>query len=72
MITTLLFDADGVIQTTSDAFYSEIKSHVASEHAEKFIQQVFATERPSLTGKADFRENLQLLLQQWRVVNSVD
>lgn len=72
MIRTLLFDADGVIQTTSDSFYSEIKSHVPLDQAEEFIQQVFAAERPALTGKADFRENLQLLLEQWQVVKSVD
>ena len=72
MITTLLFDADGVLQATEDSFYTDIKSLVSVQHADEFLGQVFAAERPSLAGQADFREDLQYLLKQWRVDQSVD
>ncbi|MFT4798862.1 MAG: putative hydrolase of the HAD superfamily [Candidatus Azotimanducaceae bacterium] len=72
MTTTLLLDADGVLQETAASFYTDIKALVNAEDADRFLEQIFAAERPALTGQADFREDLQTLLKQWQVLHAVD
>ena len=72
MITTLLFDADGVVQTSAKSFISDIKSLVPADQSDEFIQQVFAAEAPPARGEGDFLVNLQVLLKQWQVVQSIE
>ena len=72
MIKVVLFDADCVLQETASSFYTDIKSLVSVECADDFLEQVFATERPALIGQSNFRDDLQSLLTQWQVGDSVD
>ena len=67
MIRAILFDADGVIQTAPNT-RSLLKSLITeSEQADRFLAEVFAAERPCLTGQKDFAQELQIVLNRWNV-----
>jgi len=73
-VNVILFDADGVIQTTRSNFKTRLKAF-AGEHekdADQFISDIFAVERPCLAGETDFAEELQALLLRWQIKSSVD
>ena len=67
MIKTILFDADGVVQTTSEVFFKQLGGLVASAHQDEFMQQVFEAELPCLAGEADFLTELEGILSKWAV-----
>lgn len=71
MIKAVLFDADGVIQSAASSFYADLKGLVESD-GDKFVSEVFAAEAPTSTGKADFKEGLQEVLQRWQVEQTID
>jgi len=72
-IDAVLFDADGVVQTTSADFRPTLACAVGdAERAEAFVADVFAAEKLALTGASDFREDLQEVLRRWAVTLSVD
>jgi putative hydrolase of the HAD superfamily len=65
-ITTVLFDADGVIQTPAPGWLdrvADLSGHPV--HREEFLSAVFAAERPALTGVVDFRLALGSVLERW-------
>lgn len=66
-ITTILFDADGVIQRTSGDFIDGITRVLGSraDEAGRFLDQVFAAERPCVTGEADFEKQVAGILASW-------
>jgi putative hydrolase of the HAD superfamily len=68
MIRAILFDADGVIQTADETFIPQLKSLIAeTEHADRFLAEVFAAEKPCMAGKKDFAEELERVLETWDV-----
>ena len=73
-INAVLFDADGVIQTTRPDFIPRLKALVGTRHqdADRFVGEIFAVEKPCLTGEADFAVELADLLNRWQVESSVD
>lgn len=65
--TALIFDADGVIQTTPPAFIDGLRALVAPAEGSAFLEAVFNAEAPCLRGAGDFAAVLNPLLQQWNV-----
>ena len=69
----ILFDADGVIQTTPPAFLEAIVSLIGNAgDSTAFVSEIFAAERETLTGKSDFPEALAGVLERWRVDTPID
>jgi putative hydrolase of the HAD superfamily len=60
----ILFDADGVIQRPAADFRSACGELLGSsdEPLEAFMRELFAVEKPALTGKRDFVEDLMEVL----------
>ena len=72
-ITTVLFDADGVVQTTSPGWLEAVASLSGrTEAPDAFLADVFAAEKPTLTGDGEFRPALADVLARWRSPASVD
>lgn len=73
-IKAILFDADGVIQTTRSDFIPRLKSLLGEhpDNADSFIGDIFNAERPCLSGAADFGEELEKVLKRWEIKKPVD
>jgi putative hydrolase of the HAD superfamily len=75
-IEAVLFDADGVIQRLPATWMDALRGLAGSAHrlvdVEAFVADVFAAERPCLTGAADFRAALAGVLARWRSPAAVD
>ena len=65
-ISTVLLDADGVVQTTSPGWLDEL-GRLCGDPAssEAFLEEVFAAEGPALTGSGHFRTALAEVLARW-------
>jgi putative hydrolase of the HAD superfamily len=68
-IKVILFDADGVIQNTRSDFLPRLKSLLGERNsdADLFIADIFAAERPCLSGAADFADVLAEVLKKWQI-----
>ena len=65
-ITTVLLDADGVVQRTSPRFGEILRSCVDGSGGEaEILADIFEAERPALTGRGDFRADLEVVLARW-------
>ena len=64
-IKAILFDADGVIQTTHPPFLEKLAAIPldGDSSVEEFVREVAALERSALTGAGDFAASLGELLQ---------
>ena len=72
-IRAILFDADGVVQLTPPDWIEQVaKLCNQPNRADDFVQAVFAAEQPSLTGEADFCEDLAGVLERWDAPCSLD
>lgn len=64
----ILFDADGVIQTTAKTFIPQLKSLLKDAgQADHFLADIFAAEKPCLLGQKDFAEELEIVFKRWKV-----
>ena len=71
-VTTLLLDADGVVQTGANGWLDEVAGLCGVPGKEEaFLQAVFAAERPTLAGRGDFRRALADVLARWSSTSSV-
>ncbi len=72
-IKAILFDADGVIQTTHPPFLEKLAAMLppGDTGVEGFVEQVVALEKSGLTGSGNFAASLGELLQQRRSPLSV-
>lgn len=69
----ILFDADGVIQTTSDDFKPTLQSFLSNAaDVDGFLKDIFVAELPSLIGKGDFADNLREVLKHWNICMPVE
>jgi len=70
----LLFDADGVIQQPARGFFEAFKSLLppGSQEPERFLTELLASEKPSMTGQKDFLEDLVPVLERWGVSAHLD
>lgn len=66
-ISTILFDADGVLQYPAVNYKLEFGKLLGPrmQEAEQFFADIFAIERTSLTGESDFRKDIVALLNRW-------
>lgn len=66
-IRVLLLDADGVVQTTGPGWRAALAALCPDPAAtDDFLADVFAAERPCLTGAVDFEPALGAVLERWR------
>ena len=68
MIELMLFDADGVIQTTPPEWLPALKALTPTGGEEdKLLQDIFAAEKPCLTGEKVFADALLPVLSDWGI-----
>jgi putative hydrolase of the HAD superfamily len=70
-ITTVLFDADGVIQRGTQDWAARLHSMVAGD-GEGFVNDLMLSEGPALVGKEEFRDAVAGVLKRWHVTVSLD
>ena len=70
----VLFDADGVLQRRSvpTGFLAALSSLVPPADAERFLEALFAAERPALAQPQPFQPILEAVLGTWGVTADVD
>ncbi len=68
----ILFDADGVTQVSGRNFREDLAALVESQNVSEFINDVFSAEKPCLTGKRHFPDELSQVLNKWSVDHSLD
>ena len=67
MIKAVCFDADGVVQRTPSTFRASLVELAGdADKADEFLAEVFAAERPCLTGEREFAPMLQTVLRRWK------
>lgn len=72
-VTTVLLDADGVVQSTSAGWLDAVGGLCGIPgQQDRFLEDVFAAERPALTGNGDFRSALSKVLDRWNSPASLD
>lgn len=72
-INAILFDADGVIQTTRTDFRSTLGSLIEDDsRVDSFLAHVFSAEKPCLTGQGVFADELAAVLRKWAVTTSLE
>jgi putative hydrolase of the HAD superfamily len=72
-IGVVLFDADGVIQRTAGDWRDKFSAMLDDPtNLDAFVADVFAAERPCLTGAIDFPTQLGEVLQRWRSRTTVE
>ena len=66
-ISTILFDADGVLQYPAVNYKLEFGKLLGTrtQETERFFADIFAIERASLTGEGDFQKDIVGLLNHW-------
>ncbi len=65
-IGVVLFDADGVIQRTAGDWRERFAAMLDdATHLDAFVAEIFASERPCLTGAVDFPTQLGEVLRRW-------
>ncbi len=72
-IDAILFDADGVIQRTRGNWRELFAAMLGrDEDLEMFIKELFAAEKPCLSGAGDFATQLRAVLERWRSPTPVE
>ncbi len=72
-IGVILFDADGVIQRTAGDWRARFAEMLDdATHLDAFVAEIFASERPCLTGAVDFPTQLGEVLRRWRSRTTVE
>ena len=73
-ISTILFDADGVLQYPAADYEFVFRKLLGSraQEAEQFFTDMFLIERASLDGKGDFQKDLIELLERWELLQGAE
>jgi len=72
-IDAILFDADGVIQRTRGNWREQFAAMLGrDDDLDVFIRELFAAEKPCLSGAADFPTQLAFVLDKWRSPTPVE
>ncbi len=72
-IRAILFDADGVVQTTTPDFMAQLRGLVDdAERADAFVEAAFEAEGRALVGEGDFRVDLLAVMGRFGVVRPID
>ena len=74
MISTVLWDADGVLQRTPTGFEESMRPALRGrvDDVEGFMAEAFAAERPALTGDVRWLDVLPVLLARWGIPEAYD
>ena len=65
-VTTVLLDADGVVQKPVPGWLDRLGELCgAPDRHDEFLADVFAAEKPALTGQVEFRPALAAVLERW-------
>ena len=74
MISTVLWDADGVLQRTPTGFEESMRPALMGrvDDVEGFMVEAFAAERPALTGDVRWLDVLPGLLGRWGIPEAYD
>jgi len=71
-IEAVLFDADGVVQSTAPGWRAELAALCGDPgRAEEFLEDLFAAEKPCLTGHGEFSVVISDVLTRWGSTASV-
>src|SRR5690242_19044794 len=70
-ITTVLFDADGVIHRGTRDWAARLHGMVDGDGT-GFVHDLMVSERPAIAGKEDFREALAAVLRRWEVTATLE
>lgn len=66
-VSTVLLDADGVVQTPGAGWIDTLASlSGVPDKADEFLTAVFAAEKPSLIGQSNFEADLAEVLARWQ------
>jgi len=72
-VEVVLFDADGVIQRTAGNWRERFAAMLDdATDLDAFVAEIFAAERPCLTGVVDFPAQLAEVLRRWRSRTTVE
>ncbi|WP_405060541.1 HAD-IA family hydrolase [Kribbella sp. NBC_01505] len=71
VITTVLFDADGVIQRGTHDWVGRLHGMVDGD-GEAFVNDLMLAERPAIAGKGDFPDALAAVLRRWNVTATLE
>jgi HAD superfamily hydrolase (TIGR01509 family) len=74
-ISTVLLDADGVIQRTAPGWRDTLLSFLgprAAAEGDSFLYEIFVAERPTMTGRIDFGDSLKGVLGRFGIDASVE
>lgn len=77
-IEAVLFDADGVIQSSPPDWRSKVAGLCGSageaeeNRTDEFLEDLFAAERPCLTGEGDFASVIVEVLDRWNSESSLE
>ena len=71
--TTVLFDADGVVQQTPPGWEAELHDTLGSPpEVDQLLLELFTAELPALAGERDFAEVTTEVLQRWGLADRTD
>ena len=71
--TTVLFDADGVVQQTPPGWEAELHATLGSPpEVERLLLELFTAELPALAGERDFTEVTTEVLARWGLADRTD
>ena len=71
--TTVLFDADGVVQQTPPGWEAELHATLGSPpEVERLLVELFTAELPALAGERDFTEVATEVLERWGLADRTD
>ena len=71
--TTVLFDADGVVQQTPPGWEAELHATLGSPpEVERLLRELFTAELPTLAGERDFAEVATEVLERWGLADRTD
>lgn len=70
----ILFDADGVVQRTPAGWLDRLVARLGEtdREPEEMLDAIFAAEKPTVTGKADFRTAVAAVLTEWGRADRLD
>ena len=76
MITTVLWDADGVLQRVPGGFEESMRpaldGWISGDDVTRFLAEALEAERPCLTGRQRWLEELPRLLERWHMPEAYD
>jgi len=72
-ISSVLFDADGVVQSVPDDWLQQWEDFmVAPGDTKQFVSDIFAAEAPHAIGEPEFTASIEKVLRKWNLLTKID